>query len=238
MGCALVDQRMWAQANPAYGYTIMPATLRKDCALDPQVVFLTECLCIRVEALEVLMSRTAWESNQVDRVRFNGLDERIAACLDVAPDSEHATLVIAAVNRETNRTKVRVVKSWTGREVDRIEAELPELLEKLAPRRFGWFPNGPAAAKGTTLRSVQRSREITTVAEACQELVDAVRAGQLEQAADPLLTAQILGVKKIMTGDGFRFVRVGVGHADAVYAAAGALRMAREMSKSTGVGVA
>lgn len=235
--CALIDQRMWAQANPSYNYKIMPRTMRKDCALDPIEVFLTECLCVRVQAMETLFERAAW-AQHVGPVKFAPSVERVAAVFDMSPDLQHASLVAAVHDRETGRTRLAVVKAWSGPDVRLVDTELPELLARLRARRFGWFPNGPAAAKGTLLRGLPRSREITMVSEACQEFVDAANGGQVEQAGDPLLTAQVLDAKKVDTGDGFRFVRRGVGHVDSVYAAAGALRLAREMTKSRGVSVA
>lgn len=235
--CLLIDQRTWAQANPSYNYKIMPKTLRKDCALDPVEVFLTECLCVRVQHMETLFERAAWEQH-VAPVAFKPNSERIGVVFDMSPDLAHASLVAAVHDRETGRTRLAVVKAWSGPDVRLVDTELPEILARLRARRFAWFPNGPAGAKGTLLRGLPRSREINNVAEACQEFVDAVAGGQIQHPGDPLLTAQVLDAKKVDTGDGFRFVRRGVGHVDSVYAAAGAVRLAREMTKSRGVSVA
>jgi hypothetical protein len=64
---------------------------------------------------------------------------------------------------------------------------------------------------------------------ACQEFSAQVAAHQVVHSGDALLESHIAGAKKWNTGDGWRFVRRGVGHVDAAYAAAGAVYVLRQL---------
>lgn len=63
-GCRLQDRTVWAQANPALGYTMTEEALASALATDPEPIFLTECLCVHVSELVPtwqVISREAWE---------------------------------------------------------------------------------------------------------------------------------------------------------------------------------
>jgi hypothetical protein len=244
-GCELDDETAWQQANPGLGYTVSEAAIRSALGTDPPEVFRTEVLCQRVPNLDSAIDAGAW-ANCADAM--GSLEEhkgRIAACLDVAPDGRHATLVLAA-KLANGRPRLEVAAAWAT--TDAVRAELPALLAKIKPVAFGWYPSGPAAAIATTLRPLalkynrhpggkRADSEIpedgaifgARVAEACQELADLVRAGRVVHPGDPLLDAHIRAASKLYTGDGWRFTRKGEGHVDAAYAAAGAVRAALTM---------
>jgi hypothetical protein len=65
------------------------------------------------------------------------------------------------------------------------------------------------------------------IAEACQGLADLVAARRFIHPGDPLLDAQAAGAQEQAVGDGWRFVRRGAGHVDAVYSMAGAVHAVR-----------
>jgi hypothetical protein len=67
------------------------------------------------------------------------------------------------------------------------------------------------------------------VTEACQEFAALVAAGQVVHAGDKVLDGHIAGAKKWNSGDGWRFVRRGQGNVHGAYAAAGAVRLARNL---------
>lgn len=54
-----------------------------------------------------------------------------------------------------------------------------------------------------------------------------VRSTLLAHGDDPLLDAHVRAAEKLYHGDGWRFTRKGAGQVDAVYAAAGAVHLAR-----------
>lgn len=223
-GCDLDDPRAWAQANPALGVTVSEAAIRSALGTDPPAVFRTEVLCQRVDQLDGAVDLSAWKACADPAGTLDNVRDRVVACLDVAPDGQHVTLV-AAATLDDGRVRVEVVEAWSS--TDQARAELPGLLARVAPRVLAWFPSGPAAALAPVLRR-DDGVEVkgAMVAESCMGLADLVAARRVVHPSDPLLDAHVAGVSKLHQGDGWRFTRRGAGHCDAAYAAAGAVHTA------------
>lgn len=63
LDCRLQDRSLWAQANPALGYTVTEEALASALTTDPEPIFLTECLCVHVSELVPswqVISQDAW----------------------------------------------------------------------------------------------------------------------------------------------------------------------------------
>lgn len=224
-GCDLDDPQAWRQAIPGLGYTISEGAVRSALATDPPGVFRTELLCQRVTALDGAVDTAAWRDCSDPAATMDAVRGRVTACLDVAPDGRHVTLVAAAL-RDDDRVQVEVVAAWDSTAAAR--KELPALVERVNPRVLGWFPGGPAAALAADLRDLKTRTEPLKgdVPAICQSFADAVTSRRIRHNADPLLISQVSGTSKLVSGDGWRYSRKG-GHCDAVYAAAGASWLAR-----------
>ncbi|MFI5561514.1 terminase [Amycolatopsis japonica] len=220
-GCALEDVEGWRQANPALGHTLSIQAIRSALATDTPNVFRTEILCQRVDALDAAIEAAAWNALVDSAGSLADYREQISLCLDVSLDGAHATLV-AAAQLSDGRVRVEPIAVWSNTED--IKRELPELIERIAPVTFSFFPLGGAAAIAPFLRS-HGGVEIkgTKVSEACIGLADLVQTRQILHPGDPLIDAHIIGAQKYQRGDGWVFVRRGVGHVDAAYAVAGAV---------------
>ena len=227
-GCELDDVQAWAQANPGLGRTVSEASIRSAMHTDPPAVFRTETLCQRVDALDAAIDPTSWNACADPSGSLAGVRERVAACIDVAPDGQHVTLAGAA-QLDDGRVRVEVLAAWKSTEAARTE--LPGMLSRIRPAATSWFPSGPAAALAADLRSLDEAVEIkgAEVGEACQEMADLVLARRIVHADDPLLNAHVSGSQKYRSGEGWRFRRRGAGHVDAAYAAAGAVHTARTL---------
>lgn len=236
--CELDDWEQLAQANPGLGYTVSAAAIRSSLGTDPPGVLRTEVLCQKVDQLEGAIDFPAWQACTDPAGNMDGLRNRLAACFDMAPDGQHATLAVAG-RLDDGRARIEIAAAWTSTETAR--AELPALLAKIRPRVITWYPTGPAGAFATMLRPAGKPTpleksapgrphyaELTGnhVTEVCQELADLVAARQVVQPGDPLLDTHIRGAGKLHSGDGWRFTRAGEGHVDAAYAAAGAVSAA------------
>jgi Phage Terminase len=224
--CELDDPKAWRHANPGLGHgRVTEYGIWASLATDPPPVFRTEVLCQRVQSMDAAVDLQAWKE-VADSGTLDGLRDRVAVCLDVAWDLRHVSLVAAAV-ADDGRARVEVVESWEN--IADARADLPDLLARVKPRVVGWFPGGPAAAWAADLRGVGKGMELTSgeVPAVCQGLAEQVAARRVLHTGDPLLIAQIGGVSKLYSGDGWRFTRKGVGHCDAVYALAGAVHLAR-----------
>jgi hypothetical protein len=224
-GCDLDDPKAWAQANPGLGYVIPERVIRSNLATDPPAIFRTECLCQKVDTLDQAIDLAAWRdcadpSGTLDRAR-----DRVAACIDVAPDGAHVTLTTAAT-LDDGRVRVDPAAAWNS--TDAARYELPGLLDAIQPRVLAWYPSGPAAALAAVLRGRDGAMELkgAAVTEACQGFADLVAARQIVHPGDPLQDAHVAGAQRYPVGDGWRFVRRGAGHVDAAYAAAGAAHAA------------
>jgi hypothetical protein len=232
-GCELDDTSAWCAANPSLGrpHGVTEAGLRLAKDTDPPKVFRTEVLCQQVDQLDGAIDLTAWKACADPSGTMDTYRKRLAACFDVAPDGQHATLAVAALT-DDSRPRVEIVKAW--RTSDEARADLPALLDKLKPQVLGWYPTGPAGALAPILRVRPGSIELTgmRVAEICQGLADLVRGRRVIHADQDLLNAHVQYASKLPSGDGWRFTRKGggeTGHVDAAYAAAGAADLALTM---------
>ncbi|MGC4940951.1 hypothetical protein [Kribbella sp. DT2] len=226
-GCDLDDVEAWKQANPALGHTVDERSIRTALATDPPATFRTEVLCQRVSSLDSPIDLAAWNDGKDKIGSLNFARDRVVACLDVAPDQRHVTLAAAATMPD-GRVRAEVVAAWSS--PDEARKALPALLERVRPRALGWFPGGPGAALAADLRDLKRAHELKAgdVPAVCQGFVEQVSARRLLHPGDPLLTSQAAAAGKLRRGDGFVFSRKD-GHVDAVYAAAGAVHLARTL---------
>lgn len=234
--CDLDDWDGIAQANPGLGYTVSRQAILSALGTDPPNVYRTEVLCQRVDQLDGAIDLAAWKDQKDTQGTMDGLRDRLAACVDVAPDGLHVTLSVAALTSD-GRVRTEVVQAWDSTEAarDGVPARnipsLSEWLDKIKAQQEGWFPSGPAAALADVMRKRSKAVELkgATVTEACQQLADLVAARRIIHPGDPLLDNHIAGAKKLQSGDGWRFVRNGAGHVDAAYSVAGATHLAINM---------
>ncbi len=235
-GCELDDRRAWTQANPGLGYVISEQAIRSALATDPPEVFRTEVLCQRVAHLDSAIDLGAWKACADPQGSLRPSKDRLAACVDVTPDSAHVTLAAAAIT-DDGRVRVQLIAAW--RSTDEARFALAGVLDELAPVQLGWFPSGPAAALAPVLRARPGSVELTgsKVGEACQGLADLTLARRVVHPGDALLDAHIAGASKLHVGDGWRFIRRGAGHVDAAYATAGAAYIAQTMPQPSRSGL-
>jgi hypothetical protein len=240
-GCELDDIDAIAQANPGLGHIIDISAIDSARGTDPPNVYRTEVLCQKVDQLDGAVDPVGWKAcaDPAGKMPKTGL----VACFDMAPDGAHCTLT-AAVLLPDGRVRVAVVQAWKSADAAR-KGELQAALDTLKPAVVAWFPSGPAAAFAPILRpknlkpikvgDITRKMykgveyvELTglQVSEACQGLADVVRARGIAHPDDPLINAHVIGATRLLSGDGWRFVRRGVGHCDAAYSVAGSAHVA------------
>lgn len=235
-GCELSDRQAWAQANPALGHLFDESSIESAMVGPPEVVR-AETLCQAVRQLNGAIDLRAWTDCADPAASLEQHRQRVAAVFDVAPDGQHAILILAA-SLHDGRVRLQVARAWKN--TDEARRELPALLDQVKPAAFGWFPGGPGAGMATTLRSLGAKHNkragrkpgtaedgaITRATEVCQEFADLVKALRIAHPADPLLDAQVAGASKLKSGDGWRFTRSGAEHVDGPYACAGAVSLA------------
>ena len=242
--CELGDWNQIRQANPGLGYTVSEAAIRTALITDPPGVYRTEVLCQRVDQLDGAVDYEAWKACADAAGTMDALRDRLAACLDVAPDGGHATLAVAG-RLPDGRPRIEVAAEWTS--MASVRTELPGWLERIKPRAFGWYPGGPAGEMATILRplALQYNRRPgkrvagefpedgriagAMASQVCMELAGLVRDRSVVHAGQELADMHIRGASKLTTGDGWRFTRRGEGHCDAAYAIAGAVCAALTM---------
>ena len=231
--CELDDAQAFAQANPGLGHTITERSILGQLATMPPGHFRTEVLCQRVDAIDTALDLGAWQECGDAHGTLEDARGRIAACLDVSLDMKHVSLV-AAAQRPDGRTRLEVVAAWNS--TSEARAALPDLLARVNPQVLGWFPGGPAASIAADLRGLRKSQALKAgdVPAVCQGFADQITARRVIQPQDPLLNAQASQTAKVYTGDGWRFTRRLNGHCDAIYAAAGAVHLARTMPAPVG----
>ena len=240
------DKAGHAMANPQYGrrmdrdVIIAEARRVSKPGADPAELagFLTEMLCIAVDALDPALDPAGWLAGRVPAPIDLEQRGQLAACVDASPDQQHVTLGVAAPDGD--KIRVETVAAWSGPTAmtDAMQ-ELPGKIREIRPRAVGWFPGGPAATLDATMRD-RRQRgwpprgvkvaEITSDSSAvCMGFAASVTAGLVLHSGQELLDAQVEPAEKLWVGDRWVFGRRGAGHADAVYAVAGAAYLARTL---------
>lgn len=241
------------QANPGSGYhgpsldeLLADARTAKRAGGQALAKYRTERMCIRVRLLNPAIDPDAWAAC-LDPGPLDAYRGRIALCLDVSLDEQHATLSAAAV-LDDGRVRVEPVKAWDGPGCTvQLAADLPGLVARIKPRALGWFPSGPAASLATDLKGKRKGwpprgvkveairNDVTAV---CMGFAKDVGGRLVAHSGDPLQDAHVSTAERSASGDAWRFTRKGAGHCDAVYAAAGAAHLARLLPRRrTGVTV-
>lgn len=267
-GASPLDLGALAQANPNLGRRIDPDALLGDARTAMQkgglklAGFKTENMCMRVRVSDPAIDGEAWAGPCKLPGTLSEARGRIALCLDVSLDSQHATLAAAAMLAD-GRVRVEIVQAWS--DLAKLRRDLPGVVARVKPRKLGWFPNGPAASLTADMKSRRREGDIAAwpprgvevdelkseAPAVCMGFAALVAAGEVVHSDDPLLNAHVGGAEKLQRGDAWVFTRKGagpvkaedapgsedgavVGHVDAAYAAAGAVHLARTMPAPAG----
>lgn len=235
------------QANPRVGYggksledLQMEAAVAVRAGGEKLTGFKTEKLCIRVKVMNPAIDPGAWlrcrNPGTLDSVR-----KRLAACLDVAPDGGHVALLVAGV-LDDDMIRIEVAGAWSS--IGEARRDLPALLGKIRPLKFGWFPEGPASAMAPDLQlppgySVEAWKRVGEpirgdMAAACMGLEEQVRSRKLWHSGDLLLDQHVGDSERLPRGRRWIFVSNSGGHINGAYAAAGAVFLARTMPRPVG----
>lgn len=241
------DPEALAVANPNLGRpgrvdagALLAAGRRAKAAGGEQLSgFRTEVMCQRVALLDPAIDADLWAAAGRDEVPdLAKYRDRVTLCLDVSLSGDHASLVAAA--ELDGVVYLDVVAAWSGHGCTAaVRADLPDLVNKVRPRKLGWFPAGPAAelaadlterrAAGWPPRRVELAPLTTETTAVCMALPGLVKAGQVAHSRDPMLTAHVEAAQRLNRGDAWVFGRRGAGAVDGVYAAAGAAHLARTL---------
>jgi hypothetical protein len=145
--CQLRDPRLWAMANPAYGYTITEEAMLSALETDPEPVFLTECLCVRVADLTGgIIPAALWATREDVESEAVG---RVGLAIDASPDLKSAAIAITGV-RSDGKRHWQLLEHQPGS--DWVVPKLVELrdgtdeVDKLEFGPVGVDPSGPAGA--------------------------------------------------------------------------------------------
>jgi len=245
-----LDPQALAAANPNVGRRFPMGDLLGEAEVavrkggEALADFKTEAMNLHVGSLDPAIDPEAW-GDCVLAGDLESLRGGLVMVVDVQPDGRHVTL-LAGAQMPDGRVRIEPVTRWEGdRAVHHAERDLPGILMRNRPRKFGWLPKGPGAALVATVRE-RKGRtswpprgvtveEIGTEAPAaCMSLAAAVIGRQIVHANDPLLTAQALAATKLWRGEEWRFGRRGETGVDALYAAAGVVLLARTLPTPVG----
>jgi hypothetical protein len=240
-----------AMANPNVGYRFDMQDLLNEAAAavrkggEALTDFKTEAMNIRVDTLDPAIDRQAWDECHVPG-SLDKLKRGLVLVVDVTPDMRHVS-VVASAQLVDGRVRIEAVNAFAGDQaVTDAEAWLPGFVARNKPRKVGFMPGGPAAAMIGGLRDRKRRtvwpppgvtvEEIAgEVTGACMAFAAAVLGRRIVHPDDPLLNAQAAAATKLWRLDEvWRFGRTGDTYADAMYAAAGAVLLARTLPTPLG----
>ncbi|WP_243704921.1 MULTISPECIES: terminase [unclassified Micromonospora] len=250
------DVRALAQSNPTLGLAGGKSAVRllndaRAAAASAEAgdgdllrTFKTEVMCIQqTDSVNLAIDPAAWRDCRVPAPVDTELRQRLAACVDLSLDGQHATLAVAVV-LDDERVRVETVHEWSGPDAaSQLERELPAWAERVRPKVLGWFPSGPAAAvaakvadrrkdgaRGWPPRGVQVEGIRGEVTATAMGFAKEVTARTVVHSGQEMLDAQVAKAEKLTQGGGWVFTRK-AGQVDAVYAVAGAVHLARTLPK-------
>jgi len=233
------DPEAIAAANPNLGDRITIDTIMGNAKRairaggEELATFRTEVLCQKVAMFDAAIDEAAWKlcasDDPVDMAKHRAT---VSLCFDVSWKADHAVLVAAVEVGEA--THIEVVKEWDDYGcVSRAKRELPALITKIRPQRFGWYPKGPAAGIASTLSKgweprgcelVEIHAELPAV---CMGLAEMVTDKAVAHNGDPLLQRHVTLAQRKVAGDAWVFTRKGESPVNAAYAAAGAVHLSQ-----------
>lgn len=235
-----------AMANPSLGLRTDLDALMGDALTaiesggEQLAKFRTEIMCVRVHQLNPAIEPKAWKDCRDPAPLDLAGRENLAACVDIALDGSHASLVVATV--VDGIVHAEVAGSWSGFGcAQALRADLPGLVARIKPKILGWFPTGPAAAVAADLaerrgRSAWPPRGVSVeeirgdVTAVCMGLAEQVRALAVRHVGDPMLDVHVSTAERMARGDAWVFGRKdSAGPIDGAYALAGAVHLARTM---------
>ncbi|MET9303203.1 terminase [Micromonospora aurantiaca] len=245
------DLAALAQANPTLGYEggksarrlLNEAAGAKSKGGELLRTFKTEVMCVQAGMLDPAIDPEGWRACLDPAPVDVEARQRLAACVDLSLDGEHATLAVAVV-LDDERVRVETVHEWSGPDAaSQLERELPGWAERVRPKLLGWFPSGPAAAvaakladrrkeggRGWPPRGVRVEGIRGEVTATAMGLAKEVVARTVVHSGQAMLNAQVDKAEKLKQGGGWVFTRR-AGQVDAVYAVAGAVHLARTLPK-------
>jgi hypothetical protein len=243
-------------ANPRVGYgldlevLLSGAARAKRLGGEALTSFKTESMCIRVKVMNPALEPAKWRACAGAPETFEDLRGKVALVAEVSPSMQSASVYAAAVQPD-GRVRVGPVDAWDGPQaMAQLRAALPGLIATIKPRAFGWLPGGPAAALDVDLKDRNTAgrraawppagvavEEIRgEKAAVCMGLAEQVVSGRVWHTDDPRLNDQAgMAEKRNLPSGTWEFSRNGEGECDAVYAAAGAVHLARTLPPPIGV---
>lgn len=239
------DPVMWSYANPNMNRRLPVRKLQSRAAIastsqENMISFQTEYLSQHVSSNNPAIDAHKWMECFVEGT-LEAYKNNLVMFVDQSPDKQHATLQMAAII-ENELVRIETAHEWEGADIlMQLRRDLPGIIDKYKPKLFGWAPKLGAAGLATFLRKRKQQRpdwavgvqvqEISAeLVELCEGFVAEINSLQLVHSNDPLTTAQVIAAERLPKGDSFVFSRKGgKGHVDAVYAAAGAVYLARTL---------
>jgi hypothetical protein len=219
-GCALIDPRLLAMANPSVGHPggVSWSALISAANTDPDEIFLTECCCVRVPDLSGrIIDLTKWED-------LGDADSRRAGDVTLAVDIEveRDWAAIGLYGHRADGIGHAQIIDWREG-VDWIVPRLVELREVLDPVAVGMArgthaslkeklkaagfvrPEDRPAVKGDNAHPPQRGDLCVMtgpdMAAGCGQIIDAVRQGTFRHVPSKPLDDAVGGARTRTVGD-------------------------------------
>lgn len=218
-GCALLDKTIQGMANPSAGHRggVTWAALAAAAATDPDPIFLTECLCVRVPDLDGLAIDSArWEQlGDPESVRSGD----VSLGVDISPERDWCAVSVYG-HRSDARGHLQLA----------FYGPVAELLDKLTELRDAVDPISIGMGRATfnSLREGLRERGIVRpedreekevrrgdlivlsvpdMAAACGQLLDAVRVGDIRHLPATAVDDAVAIAKTKVIGGAMMWVR-------------------------------
>jgi phage terminase large subunit-like protein len=203
-GSDVNDEKAWAMANPAMGYTITKENIKDASIFDTKDAFKTETLCMWVDAIDSPWPMDMWNAGEQEIALEDELPTWMA--IDLNFNREIACLVTIQERPEGLAVFLHEWQREGGINDLELTGELATLARRYRPRKFAYDPN-TAGYIAPRLAQAGIATEPTPWASAgfaisCDQTLNAMQSGKFIHPGQPTLHSHLVSCARRPASDG------------------------------------
>lgn len=205
----LSDEKVWAAANPALGYRLMPSVIADELAAMEPGVFMRERLGMwnLGKGQSAAIPEQDWEACAAQGARVTEDDiERITLAVDLSPNRDSGSIA-AAITTTDGHPIIDVIDQRTG-DPSWIAPRVAQIVERQGAAAVVIDSYSPAAS---LIPEIERrgvgvtKANVGTVTSSAERLMDAVVTHQVRHLNQPSMQVAVAGAVRRAVGKEGRF---------------------------------
>jgi phage terminase large subunit-like protein len=203
-GSDVNDEKAWAMANPAMGYTVSVENIRNASIFDSKDAFKTETLCMWIDAIDNPFPMDMWNDGERDVALEDGLPTWMA--LDLSFNRELACLVTIQDRPEGLAVFLHEWKREGGINDLELTGEIAKLARRYRPRKFAYDPNTAGYIAPRLAQAGIQTEPVpwasAQFAISCDQALNAMQSGRFIHPGQPTLHSHLVSTARRPASDG------------------------------------